>query len=131
MRILNPWQREDEGGRGVACPNTECPKHGMVNAGNVTGAGSFRTKRGRSQRYACDACDSTFCRNTGTPYHRLHASRNAFDTVAKMAVEGVGASAIGRVAGKAWTTIERWTQKAQAAALLHSPRAARPSPSPP
>ncbi len=88
----------------------------MVNAGNITGAGSFKTKRGRSQRYGCCACDSTFCRNTGTPYHRLHASRDAFDTVAKMAVEGVGTSAIGRVVGKARTTIERWMEKAQVAA---------------
>ena len=96
-------------GRGVACPNPKCPKHGLADAGNVTGGGYYPTRTGRRRRYDCGACDVGFSLNTGTPYHRLHASRDAFDTAAKLAVEGVGASSIGteggRVLGKARSTI--------------------------
>lgn len=100
-------KRRTRVGRGVACPNAKWPRHGQIDAGNITGNGHYRTRTGRRRRYDCEACHPTFCLNTDTPYFGLHASRAAFDMVANLAVEGVGTAAIGRVTGRAWNTSHR------------------------
>ena len=95
---------------------------GKADAGNVTGAGSYRTKTGRRRRFGCDACEFTFSRNTGTPYYRLHTSRPVFDRVASLAVEGVSISAIARLVGRSWSTAARWLERAQATAAEFNAR---------
>jgi len=95
---------------------------GKADAGNVTGAGTYRTKTGRRRRFDCDACGTGFSRNTGTPYYRLHASRSVFDRAAALAVEGVNVSAIARVVERSWSTAARWLERAQAAAAEFNER---------
>jgi IS1 family transposase len=70
----------------------------------------------------CDVCDTTFSTNTGTPYHRLHGSRRAFDTVVKLSVEGLSKSAIARVTGLSWNTVARWLERAAEAARSFNDR---------
>ena len=64
------------------------------------------------RRYRCNACGTTFCSTKGTPYYRLQHRRSTFDEVATLSVEGVSKSAIARVKGLAWNTVDRWLERA-------------------
>ena len=74
----------------------------------------YKTKFGKRRRYRCQQCGKTFCSTAGTPYHRLQHCRAMFDEVAALSVEGVSKSAIARVKGIAWNTVDRWMEKAAA-----------------
>ena len=50
----------------------------------------------------------------GTPYYRIQHRRSTFDEVASLSVEGTSKSAIARVKGLAWNTVDRWLEKAAA-----------------
>ncbi len=66
--------------------------------------------------YWCKICGKTFCSTTETPYHSLHYSRNTFDDVVLMSVEGVSKASITRVKKLSWNTVARWlTRAAQSA----------------
>jgi len=99
-----------------SCNNAQCTLHGQFGKGNIVRHGLFRRKRGRRRRYRCTACDRTFCSTTGTPYHRLQHSRNTFDEVAQMAVDGLSIAASARVKRIAWNTVAQWRQRAADAA---------------
>ena len=47
-----------------------------------------------------------------TAYRRLQHRRSTFDEVAALSVEGVGKSAIARVKGIGWNTVDRWLERA-------------------
>ena len=102
--------------RDISCPRPGCRKRGQAAVGTIRCCGSYKTKTGRRRRYGCDACGSTFCRNTGTPYYRLHASRPVFDRAATLAVEGASIAGIGRLIDRSWSTAARWLERAQIAA---------------
>ncbi len=99
-----------------SCPNTDCQFYGRTKWGNIKKNGVFKLKRGRRQRYCCSACGQTFCSTTATPYHRIQYSRNKFDEVCHLSVEGLSKSAIARVKGLTWNTVARWLERASAAA---------------
>ena len=88
-----------------SCPNQACKRHGTIDGDNVVRHSYLKVRCGRRRRYRCKACGKTFSRNTNTPYHRLRASRNLFDRVAHLSVEGVSISAIARICGRSWTTV--------------------------
>jgi transposase-like protein/IS1 family transposase len=98
------------------CPNRKCKLYGTSNAGNIGPSGSYSTKKGRRQRYACRACGKTFCGTNGTPYYRLRKSRNAFDEVCRLSVEGLNIAAISRAKRLSWNTVADWLKKAAHAA---------------
>ncbi len=95
-----------------ACPNKECKDHGIQGRENVVPHGFFKSKIGKRRRYRCTSCSKTFSSNTGTPYHRIQHSRDAFDHVVQLSVEGVNRSAIARVCGRSWDTVARWIERA-------------------
>jgi transposase-like protein len=102
--------------RNRTCPNTDCRLHGQKDAGNIIRHGFIVTKRGRTRRYRCNACGTTTSSSRGTPYFWLQHSRNAFDHVAAMCVEGVSKSSIARIMKISWNTVARWEERAAAAA---------------
>jgi transposase-like protein/IS1 family transposase len=75
--------------------------------------GFYRTRWGKRRRYRCQTCERTFWSNTGTPYYRLQHRRATFDQVATISVEGLNKSAIARVEGIGWNTVDRWLEKSQ------------------
>ncbi len=89
------------------CPNAVCSK-----SASVIRHGHYKTKSGRRRRYRCSSCGRTFSSTTRTAYHRLQHRRSIFDEVAALSVEGLSKSAIARVKGLAWNTVDRWLQKA-------------------
>ena len=99
-----------------ACPNEDCDAFQSSAPGNVTRHGFYRSKLGRRRRYRCSTCGVTFGSGSGTPYYRIQSSRSRFDTVAAMSVEGMSKSSISRVTDLAWNTVDRWLEKAAAAA---------------
>jgi transposase-like protein/IS1 family transposase len=98
--------------KSLSCPNKKCPQAGKPNSGNIIGHGFYKTKWGKRRRYCCATCGKTFCLNSGTPYHRLQHRRTTFDEVAALSVEGLNKSAIARVKGIGWNTVDRWLQRA-------------------
>ena len=94
------------------CPNTSCPLHGRLSAGNVSRHGFVRLRRGRRRRYRCTACGRTFCSTAGTPYYRLQCTRKTFDEVAVMGATGTSRSDIARIKGISWNTVARWVEGA-------------------
>ena len=94
------------------CPNPNCERRGRAAAANVIRYGFARLKRGKRHRYLCKACGKTFCSTTGTPYHRIQRSRNTFDEVCHLSVEGVNKSVIARVKKLSWNTVDRWLARA-------------------
>jgi len=101
-----------------ACLNSDCPLYGKKDGGNIVRGGFICKKRGRTRRYRCNICGSTVAATKGTPYYRLQHSRNAFDQVAAMCVEGVSKSAIARIMKISWNTAARWQERAAAAAKV-------------
>ncbi len=101
---------------GRSCPNVECDLTGERNAGNIVRHSFYPRRDGRRRRYRCKACGKTFSANTDTIYQGLHCSRDEFDRVAQLSVEGVNKSAISRVSGRAWSTVARWLALASEAA---------------
>ena len=108
-----------------SCPNTNCQLYGQSSKGNIIRCGFFRLKRGKRRRYRCKACGRTFCSTTGTVYHRIHRSRNTFDEVCSLSVEGVSKSAIARVKRLSWNTVSRWLERASQAAKQFNRRRLR------
>jgi len=88
------------------CPNPACPH------GKVVRHGFYKTESGRRRRHRCVTCGRTFCSTRGTPYYRLQHRRSSFDEVAALSVEGVSKSAIARVKGITWNTVDRWLERA-------------------
>jgi transposase-like protein/IS1 family transposase len=98
--------------KSLCCPNKACPQAQKASAGNIIRHGFYKTKWGKSRRYRCRICGTTFCSNAGTPYYRLQHRRTTFDEMAALSVEGLNKSAIARVKGIGWNTVARWLEKA-------------------
>src|ERR1019366_1643289 len=96
----------------LRCPNVTCLLQTKASLGMVIRFGFYQTRWGKRRRFRCKGCGRTFCRNTGTAYHRLQHRRAMFDQVAALSVEGVNKSAIARVQQIAWNTVDRWLEKA-------------------
>jgi transposase-like protein/IS1 family transposase len=99
----------------VACGKPDCDNVGKPGI-NIVRFGWFTTKSGRRQRYRCKVCGETLSTNTGTAYAGLHCSRNEFDLVPSLRVEGLSISATARVTGRSRNTIARWLERASTAA---------------
>ncbi len=91
------------------CPNGTCSKSAAV-----IRHGFYKTRSGKRRRYRCSSCGKTFCSTRSTPYYRLQHRRSTFDEVASLSVEGASKSAIARVKGLAWNTVDRWLERAAA-----------------
>ena len=92
------------------CPY--CPPSGETASRTVIRFGFYQTRWGKRRRYLCRTCEKTFCSNSGTPYYRLQHRRATFDQVANLSVEGLNKSAIARVEGISWNTVDRWLERA-------------------
>jgi hypothetical protein len=97
-------------------PGRQTSARGQLDAGNIILHASFNTKCGARKRYVCKTCGLTFSANTGAAYFGLRCSREEFDQVARMRVEGMSISAIARVACRSRNTITRWLERAAASA---------------
>jgi transposase-like protein len=96
----------------LRCPNVACLLRTKPSSGFIIRFGFYSTRWGRRRRFRCKGCGRTFCRNSGTVYHRLQHRRDMFDQVAALSVEGVNKSAIARVRQIAWNTVDRWLERA-------------------
>src|SRR6516162_1637032 len=96
----------------LRCPNKDCRFLGKTAPETIIRLGFYRTRWEKRRRYRCQTCEKTFCSNTGTPYYRLQHRRATFDQVATLSVEGLNKSAIARVEGIGWNTVDRWLEKA-------------------
>jgi len=76
--------------------------------------GFDKTQSGKRRRYRCNECRRTFCSTVNIAYYRLQHRRSTFDEVAALSVEGVSKSAIARVKGIGWNTVDRWLERAAA-----------------
>ena len=109
---------------GMACATSGCDNRGKPGL-NIVGYGSFATKAGRRQRYRCTVCRGTLSTNTATAYHGLRCTRQEFDQVASLRVEGMSISATARVTGHSRNTIARWLERASTAAKRFNHRMVR------
>jgi transposase-like protein/IS1 family transposase len=98
----------------LRCPNEKCLTRTNSSPPIIIRFGFYQTLCGKRRRFRCKGCRRTFCRNSGTVYHRLQHRRAMFDQVAALSVEGVNKSAIARVQQIAWNTVDRWLEKAAA-----------------
>src|SRR5450759_481382 len=98
----------------LRCPDEKCLTRTNSSLAIIIRFGFYQTRRGKRRRFRCKGCGRTFCRNSGTVYHRLQHRRATFDEVAALSVEGVNKSAIARVQRIAWNTVDRWLEKAAA-----------------
>jgi transposase-like protein/IS1 family transposase len=96
----------------LRCPNVMCLLRTNPSLAMVIRFGFYQTRWGKRRRFRCKGCGSTFCRNSGSVYHRLQHRRATFDEVAALSVEGVNKSAIARVQQIAWNNVDRWLEKA-------------------
>src|SRR5215470_13822769 len=96
------------------CPDPSRRPPGKTASGGVIRFGFYPTRWGRRRRFRCQICEKTFCSTTGTAYYRLQHRRDSLDHVARLSVEGLNKSAIARVEGIGWNTVDRWLEKASA-----------------
>ena len=88
------------------------PAHHRLEIASVIRHGFYETKSRKRRRYLCRNCRETFCLTKGTPCDRLQHRRTMFDEVAALSIESVSKSAISRVKGLAWNTVDGWLEKA-------------------
>ena len=92
----------------MTCLNKACPLFQKRDGRNMRRYGLYKTKMGKRRRVQCGCCKKTRGTNAGTAYAGLRCSRNRFDLVAKLSVEGVDISAISRIVQVTWPfTTER------------------------
>jgi len=98
-----------------SCMNPKCDLHCKANEGNIRTHGWYKTKTSRRRRYICNACGKSFSFNKVSAYHRLRASKEKINYACHMSAEGVNISAISRILGHSWNTINRWLERARKA----------------
>src|SRR5450759_2509852 len=98
----------------LRCPVEKCRTRTNSSLPIIIRFGFYQTRWGKRRRFRGKSCRRTFCRNSGTVYHRLQHRRAMFDQVAALSVEVVNKSAIARVQQIAWNTVDRWLEKAAA-----------------
>jgi transposase-like protein len=98
----------------MTCLNKACPVFQKRDGHNMRRYGFYKTNMGKRRRLQCRRCKRTRGTNTGTAYAGLRCSRNRFDLVAKLSVEGVDISAISRIVQVTWNTAARWQERAAA-----------------
>ena len=96
-----------------SCPSESCNRS-ADNAANVASHGSFRLRCGRRRRYRYLGCGPTFSTRTNKATFGLWCSSRIFEGVAQLSVEGMSRSAIARVEGVGWHTVDRWLNRAAA-----------------
>jgi transposase-like protein/IS1 family transposase len=96
------------------CPNSQCLPQSISSLRPIIRFGFYQTRWGKRRRLRCQGCGRTFCRNSGTVYHRLQHRRATFDEVAALSVGSVNKSVIARLQQIAWNTVDRWLEKAAA-----------------
>ncbi len=111
--------------RARVCPYIYSQNHDKPGERNVVRHGFFKSKAGKRRRYRCTSCGRTFSSNTGTPYHRIQSSRDTFDHVILLSVEGVSRSTIARTCGLAPDTVARWLERATGVAATFNDRRIR------
>ena len=98
-----------------SCPSESC-NCSDDNAAKIVRHGSFGVRCGRRRRYRCLGCGSTFSTRTNTATFGLWCSSRVFERVAQLSVEGMSRSAIARIEGVDWHTVDRWLNRAAALA---------------
>jgi transposase-like protein/IS1 family transposase len=98
----------------MTCLNKACRLFQKRDGHNMRRYGCYKTNMGKRRRLQCRRCKRTRGTNTGTAYAGLRCSRNRFDLVAKLSVEGVDISAISRIVQVTWNTAARWQERAAA-----------------
>jgi len=98
-----------------SCPNESCIQ-GIERRPKVVRHGFFRVRCGRRRRYRCLACGRTFSKRTNTAVFGLWCSSRVFERAAHLSVEGMSRSAIARVEGVDWHTVDRWLNRVAALA---------------
>jgi transposase-like protein len=93
------------------CLNSECPKYGERDAGNLTV--SHRYGPGRAKRMLrCRACKSRFSERKGTPLFGSHLPTEKALSVLHHIAEGNGVRKTGRLVGVNRATVARYGRKA-------------------
>ena len=98
--------------KNLVCPNQNCTHFRKPRQGNIIRHSFYKTRQGRRRRYRCKECGRTFSSTHGTAYYRLQSSKSCFDEVSTMSVNGIGKSAISRIKGLSWNTVDRWLHQA-------------------
>ena len=93
-----------------SCPNPTC--HESSGSRAVVRHSRLHSRRKSQRRYLCRTCGKTFAESVGTPYHRLRHSKELFDRVVALSLEGMSKSAIARVCGISYGTVARWLELA-------------------
>ena len=96
----------------LCCTNPDCEHYKKFGVGNIGKHSFYPTKQGRKRRFICRTCKQTFSSSKGTAYYRLQKSKQDFDEVAAMSVEGMSGSSIARVKGISRNTVATWLSRA-------------------
>lgn len=96
------------------CHNPECDHYGKYNTDSINLHGFSKTSHGKSRRFLCKECESTFGSTAGTIYHGKKYPKLTIDMAISMSVEGIDDSAIGRVLKIDKRTVRSWINEASA-----------------
>ena len=96
----------------LCCTNPDCEHYKKFGYGNIGRHSFYSTRDGRKRRFICITCAKTFSSSKGTVYYRLQKSKNVFDEVVFMSVEGMSQSSIARVKKISRNTVADWLMKA-------------------
>jgi transposase-like protein len=101
------------------CLNSDCPKHGERDAGNITISHRYGPDRSR-RMLRCRACKARFSERKGTPLFGSHLPTEKALSVLQHIAEGNGVRKTGRLVGVNRETVARYGKKAgHHAADLH------------
>jgi transposase-like protein len=93
--------------RSLVCPHDDCPSHERGARPHVIRHSTYKTRRGPRRRLLCKVCRRTFVATRGTVYYRLRSSRQAFDRVMSLLVEGNAPTSVARALHMCASTVSR------------------------
>jgi transposase-like protein len=88
------------------CPNSRCPKHGLVGHGNLA------VHSQKERRFRCTVCHKSFVETHGTPFYRLRAKQATVTLVVALLAFGCPAQAIVQAFGLDERTVQSWWERA-------------------
>jgi transposase-like protein len=88
------------------CPNSDCPKHGLVGHGNLA------VHSRKEHRFRCAVCGKTFASTRGTPFYRLHIEQTIVTLVVTLLAYGCPSQAIVQAFGLDERTVQSWWARA-------------------
>jgi len=92
----------------ISCPNSACPGFRKSGGSRIVANGTYPTRGGAGQRYLCQTCGRSFCRQSGTIFEGLHTPEDKVISTLKLLAKGITLRKAAEIMEKKPDTLKQW-----------------------